>query len=172
MWYVIGAVIVGAALIFLMNETFPTLFANIGETFEGKVSETTEMTDGIRPMQRNLLNNEQIVLNTWVDPDGLVYEYYAGFTTEMVAVKPGSSVIVVPSYSYMAGVNPEGVPYPTVVIGEYDENGVFLTRQSHSENTQQTMTLSSKTHFIIYGGKATGGTYNNGSDGHRMYVVS
>ena len=50
MWYVIGAVIVGAALIFLMNGTFPTLFANIGETFEEKVGQTTEMTDGIQPI--------------------------------------------------------------------------------------------------------------------------
>ena len=49
MWYVIGAVIVGAALIFLMNGTFPSLFANVGETFEDKVEQSTEMTDGIRP---------------------------------------------------------------------------------------------------------------------------
>lgn len=38
MWYVIGAVIVGAALIFILNGTFPSLFASVGESFNGAIS--------------------------------------------------------------------------------------------------------------------------------------
>lgn len=52
MWYVIGAVIIGAALIFIMNSTFPQLFASVGDTFEGKTKETTNITDGIMPNTR------------------------------------------------------------------------------------------------------------------------
>ena len=61
MWYVIGAVIVGAALIFLMNGTFPGLFGTIGESFQDRVDVVSdviekerpggpaEQTDGIKP---------------------------------------------------------------------------------------------------------------------------
>lgn len=53
MWYVIGAVIVGAALIFILNGTMPELFASVGEMFESKAEETTEIVDGIGPVVQN-----------------------------------------------------------------------------------------------------------------------
>lgn len=42
LWYVIGAVLIGAAVILLLNESAPRMFASIGETFES----TTEKALG------------------------------------------------------------------------------------------------------------------------------
>lgn len=59
MWYVIGAVIIGAAIILILNGTMPNLFASVAETFETKTEEVTgsvdqlTMTDGIMPVQPN-----------------------------------------------------------------------------------------------------------------------
>lgn len=55
MWYVIGAVIIGAAIILILNGTAPELFASVGETFKAKTEEVTgsvdklTMTDGAMP---------------------------------------------------------------------------------------------------------------------------
>lgn len=49
MWYVIGAVIIGAAIVLILNGTVPDLFASVGKTFEDKTNETIEMVDGIGP---------------------------------------------------------------------------------------------------------------------------
>lgn len=58
MWYVIGAVIIGAAIILILNGTVPEMFASVGETFKAKtenvrtdVSDIT-MTDGAMPQKR------------------------------------------------------------------------------------------------------------------------
>lgn len=40
MWYVIGAVIVGAAIIALVNGSLPQLFANVTDSFEGVSNQT------------------------------------------------------------------------------------------------------------------------------------
>ena len=54
MWYVIGAVIVGAAIILILNGTAPQIFASVVETFKGKTEEVTTITDGIGPKARNV----------------------------------------------------------------------------------------------------------------------
>lgn len=65
MWYVIGAVIIGAAIILILNGTAPQLFASVGDTFQEKVADVTqvinkgfaeddnEMTDGAGPVAPN-----------------------------------------------------------------------------------------------------------------------
>lgn len=40
MWYVIGAVIIGAAIILIMNKTMPELFASVGDTFQDTIDRT------------------------------------------------------------------------------------------------------------------------------------
>lgn len=45
MWYVIGAVIVGAAIIFIMNGTAPELFASVTESFKGSSEDGTALID-------------------------------------------------------------------------------------------------------------------------------
>lgn len=52
MWYVIGAVIIGAAIIFILNGMIPELFASVGGTFQDKTKETTDIVDGIKPNTR------------------------------------------------------------------------------------------------------------------------
>lgn len=72
MWYVIGAVIIGAAIILIINGTAPKLFASVAETFEEKTEEVTEgveeltLTDGIGPKERDasLLKQSDIYVDT------------------------------------------------------------------------------------------------------------
>ena len=42
MWYVIGAVLVGAAIIFIANGTLPDIFASIARTYEETTSDTID----------------------------------------------------------------------------------------------------------------------------------
>ena len=50
MWFVIGAVIVGAAIIFIANGTLPTLFASVSDSFEESAHKGTELIGEIHPM--------------------------------------------------------------------------------------------------------------------------
>ena len=47
MWFVIGAVIVGAAIIFIANGSLPTLFASVSDSFEESASMGTEVAGDI-----------------------------------------------------------------------------------------------------------------------------
>lgn len=74
MWYVIGAVIVGAALIFLVNSSFPQLFASVGDVFTNKTDEVSETIGSIGASDRNLLIHDKIQFNTNTNGDTLVYD--------------------------------------------------------------------------------------------------
>ena len=50
MWFVIGAVIVGAAIIFIANGTIPELFASVTESFEEAAGEATNVMEEITPL--------------------------------------------------------------------------------------------------------------------------
>lgn len=43
MWYVIGAVIIGAAIILILNGTMPQIFASVAESFDGAADKSTEL---------------------------------------------------------------------------------------------------------------------------------
>lgn len=62
MWYVIGAVIIGASIILILNGTAPELFASVADTLKGKTEEVTAITDGIGPKVRseNLLDSKKV----------------------------------------------------------------------------------------------------------------
>jgi len=47
MWYVIGAVLIGAAILLLLNGTAPDLFAQVAGTYEEKTEEATASADEI-----------------------------------------------------------------------------------------------------------------------------
>ena len=48
MWFVIGAVIVGAAIIFIANGSLPTLFASVADTFKNASVEALHIIDGLQ----------------------------------------------------------------------------------------------------------------------------
>lgn len=52
MWYVIGAVILGAAIILILNGTAPELFASVGDTFSTKTEEVTQIVDHMAVNQK------------------------------------------------------------------------------------------------------------------------
>lgn len=56
MWYVIGAVIVGAAIIFLVNSSFPQLFASVGTTFERAAEDAMDVIDA-PPYNQDIVHN-------------------------------------------------------------------------------------------------------------------
>ena len=49
MWFVIGAVIVGAAIIFIANGTLPTLFASVSDTFKDASVDATDVVSEMEP---------------------------------------------------------------------------------------------------------------------------
>jgi len=59
MWYVIGAVVVGAAILLLLNGTVPDLFAQATGTYEEKTEDVTHQLDNtsIAPPGVNILTN-------------------------------------------------------------------------------------------------------------------
>ena len=48
MWFVIGALVVGAGIILLANQLFPTMFNKITDSFSGVVNSGTTQVDGIK----------------------------------------------------------------------------------------------------------------------------
>lgn len=66
MWYVIGALVVGAGLILLANKTMPEVFAKVGKTFEGITDNTIANLDDefkATPVKngKNLIMNPDII---------------------------------------------------------------------------------------------------------------
>ena len=49
MWFVIGAVIVGAAIIFIANGTLPTLFASVADTFNDSSEMGADVVENLEP---------------------------------------------------------------------------------------------------------------------------
>lgn len=100
MWYVIGALVVGAGIILLANKAMPEVFASVADTFKGKTDEVTSVVDeiGARP---NLLL-------------GTSHEWSEHLVKQYVADTGQSS-----SYRAIADVNLE--PGDVVTFsGEYD----------------------------------------------------
>lgn len=57
MWYVIGAVLVGASIILLANKTMPQLFASVAGSFENLTNQTTDVIGEMHVNVNNLLAN-------------------------------------------------------------------------------------------------------------------
>ena len=49
MWFVIGALVVGAGIILLANKAMPEIFASIAETFRNSSDDAIEVVDRIKP---------------------------------------------------------------------------------------------------------------------------
>ena len=66
MWFVIGAVIVGAAIIFIANGTLPTLFASVADSFEESSAESTAVIDEMVPNTgRIYVYHEDVEVSTY-----------------------------------------------------------------------------------------------------------
>ena len=58
MWFVIGALVVGAGIILLANKAMPEIFASVAETFSEQTEQSTEVVESIVP-RVNLLSEYQ-----------------------------------------------------------------------------------------------------------------
>lgn len=56
MWYVIGALVVGAGIILLANKAMPEVFANVADAFKGVADESTKSASKLKVQQGNLIN--------------------------------------------------------------------------------------------------------------------
>lgn len=56
MWFVIGALVVGAGIILLANKTMPEVFANVANTFKSVADESTKSASKLKVQQGNLIN--------------------------------------------------------------------------------------------------------------------
>lgn len=72
LWYVIGAVILGAAIILLLNGTVPNLFAQVAGTMKGPTDEFSTYMDA---KDRNLIDSSDMTEDSYVNvPIGSGYE--------------------------------------------------------------------------------------------------
>ena len=56
MWFVIGALVVGAGIILIVNKTMPEVFANVADAFKGVADESTKSASKLKVHQGNLIN--------------------------------------------------------------------------------------------------------------------
>lgn len=124
MWYVIGAVIIGAAIILILNGTMPQLFASVAETFEDK---TDDVSSAVSDMDMAVGSGENLLLGTsddWVDYPGLFQ--HAGGVGQSSAYRliadmglaPGDMVTFSGDFNFYNGhygprINFSPVPYDT-----------------------------------------------------------
>ena len=71
MWFVIGAVIVGAATIFIANGTLPDIFASVTESFNNVAGEAVAVMEGIEPQVENDSRLRPIKVHNSQFEDGL-----------------------------------------------------------------------------------------------------
>ena len=169
MWYVIGAVIVGAALIFLMNGAFPTLFANIGATFEGKVAQTTEMTDGIRPITKPVLSSKESLEQFLNDPanweQGGLTASTGMDSVNMYALR--TDYIVLDAGTYRVSYTADSAYYPMMGVRLYDADKQYLMYTNDDPYTHEFEVTEDRGHVrfrIMYKHADTAGDKDNVTD--------
>ena len=97
MWFVIGAVIVGAAIIFIANGSLPTLFASVADTFEGSSAQATEVIDS---MGRNLLDMYPIHEGSYIHnvSGNLAHDHPFHAVSDFMSITPGETYAFKTSY--------------------------------------------------------------------------
>lgn len=156
MWYVIGAVIIGAALIFILNGTMPQLFASVGETFNKKSEDVGAIVDDIVPVG---YVGENLLLGTyddWTSHNGR-FPYAGTFdipsayrSTDDMGVKPGDIITFsgeysIPTGGYAPRLNFSPVPYDTDDDREISRVG---SNMSGEGSFSYTVTIPENTKFI------------------------
>lgn len=90
MWYVIGAVIVGAAIVFILNGTMPQLFASVGETFEDKTNDVTEQIDKLNKNYFDVETAKPGWMLYWATgQEGILDTYANNVISDYIEVEPG-----------------------------------------------------------------------------------
>ena len=136
MWFVIGAVIVGAAIIFIANGTLPTLFASVGGSFEEISNKGLEVIENIDLVSTNMLQHHSLIYERWIDSHGAEASnangaYYA--SSGYIPVHSGDLyTFATPSATY------------SKYIAYYDKNYVFIPESHEAANgvTLETMAPS------------------------------
>lgn len=92
LWYVIGAVLLGAAIILLLNGAAPQLFASVGETFQSKAEKATESAEEINKnyFDSSLALTDGVI--DWYSGEATRNERFAGnVITGFIPVTPGET---------------------------------------------------------------------------------
>ena len=123
MWFVIGAVIVGAAIIFIANGTLPDIFASVAESFEDNASEVSKT---IREADDNLLVDSN--RGGKIAGDGWRIVIY---DLDDKTLKDGETVTLVVKGHMAKGRTAMGIyntylgsPMLTFDYNDFDENGI------------------------------------------------
>lgn len=129
MWYVIGAVIIGAAIILILNGTVPQIFASVADTFEDKTEDVSGVISTIPVVSKhseNIMDLSDVTHQRWVDPTTGTLTEHAGndhSSTGFIPVVGGNTYIV-------SGNN--GLHNPSVVY--YDNAKNYLTGKKTNGN--------------------------------------
>ena len=171
MWFVIGAVIVGAAIIFIANGSLPTLFASVSDSFEESSAKATEVVEDMSPNvdyisdaqavaiptkyahlnQIAMSNIEQgsfNYINGTILPDDYVYHLDFERTDTAIPVEPGVKYYLSHSLDWSGGV--VGVE---MAWHFYDENMSPIEGLSHRSTgigtvKRVTMTAPERARYI------------------------
>lgn len=100
MWFVIGAVIVGAAIIFITNGTIPEIFASVTESFQGASNTAIAVMEDIG---EPVTIEKTINIDSYWEQGGMrgsdaeMYHTPYKIRTKLLAIEPGT-YSVVPKY--------------------------------------------------------------------------
>lgn len=159
MWYVIGAVIVGATIIFIANGTMPDLFASVTGTFEESAGKATNVIEDITPLpiEGDLILRAGVHKNRWINPDGSIVEWNQNgtlaFYTGLIEVEPGSTIRT---------YQPIGLDqYTSSAVAEYGADGNMIQRPWNRNVSEVVeLTLTDETVAIRYAAKSMTGGYD------------
>lgn len=92
MWYVIGALVVGAAIIFIANGTLPDLFASVGNSMQSVVEQTEFIG------RRKYLSNDDLT------PHGQIKDLSTGYRSWEYTALLGQPVMMVDGFKHVEDV--------------------------------------------------------------------
>lgn len=133
MWYVIGAVLIGAAIILGMNTFMPKAFASVTDSFSQVTEQTTDAVDDMTA-PTNLLGDEVYTGRQTAIPSRYTYNFSGGgyISLSEIGLAPGDTVTY--SADYDTGdvqirprVNFSPVPYDTDDEREMARYGDFIS---------------------------------------------
>lgn len=177
MWFVIGALVIGAGIILLANKTMPEVFANVTKQMKNITnSATDEIDNGMFP-NPNIAKNSSYDWQTYSGSSSK-YSKTIGenwFNLEEEGLKPGDKITFSFDYdfgtdTYVPRLNFSPYPYETDDEREIARVGKRLTGSGHYSYT---ITVPNNTNYFIplMNNGLTDGSYRSKSLKLRMVKI-
>lgn len=151
MWYVIGALVVGAGIILLANKAMPEVFANITKTFKDTTDEVTSEVDliGSKDALHNGMVNKTYYRKGYVSiSNGQLIENSYRYSTHYIPVETGATRVSITQHG------DSDLSYSNLRMNAYDESQQFISNTFYEDfglDEMKTYYLPEGTAYIVFG---------------------